>query len=471
MGDIILRLEGIAKSFGGVRALIDGALTLEAGTVTALIGENGAGKSTLVKILTGVHRPDGGRIELYGQPVEMTSPRDAEALGIRVIHQESVVFEDLSVAENILPTRRPRRIGLIDWRRMRSDAAELLAELECHIDPRTPLRELAIGERHVVQIARALAGDARIVIMDEPTAALSHHEAEDLLKIVRRLKSKGRSILYISHKFEEILSIADRYVVFRDGAAVGNGALTDTNLDTLVSLMVGRPIGEVFPKRPATRGAEALAVRHLSRARLFEDVSFEVHHGEILGVYGLVGAGRSDVMQCLFGLDQADAGQIVIGGNEVHFRQAADAIRCGIGFVPEDRQAQGAIQSLSVRANIALPSLDRLSPGLFSDTRAETRTATHWIQDLRIKCDNPDQPVSLLSGGNQQKVVLARWLEGKPQILILDEPTKGIDVGSKAAVHELVGEAVLVMRRGRVRGVFSREAATAELILRAATDS
>src|SRR5258706_3115393 len=326
MGDIILRLEGIAKSFGGVRALIDGALTLEAGTVTALIGENGAGKSTLVKILTGVHRPDGGRIELYGQPVEMTSPRDAEALGIRVIHQKGVVFEDLWVAENIFTRRGPGRIGLIDWRRMRSDAAELLAELECHIDPRTPLRELAIGERHVVQIARALAGDARIVIMDEPTAALSHHEAEDLMKIVRRLKSKGRSILYISHKFEEILSIADRYVVFRDGAAVGNGALTDTNLDTLVSLMVGRPIGEVFPKRPATRGAEALAVRHLSRARLFEDVSFEVHHGEILGVYGLVGAGRSDVMQCLFGLDQADAGQIVIGGNEVHFRQAADAI-------------------------------------------------------------------------------------------------------------------------------------------------
>jgi rhamnose transport system ATP-binding protein len=490
----LLTLSNVRKSFGGVRALLDASLQLYSGEVTALIGENGAGKSTLVKILTGVHRPEGGAISLNGSPLTITSPQDATRAGISVIHQESVVFDDLSVAENIFAGEPLRRFGLLDHRRMKTEAARLLGELECNIDPSTRVGDLSIGHKHFVQIARALAHDSRIVIMDEPTAALSHHEAEDLLRIVRRLKSAGRAILYISHKFEEILSIADRYAVFRDGAAVGHGLLAETNLDALVQLMVGRPIDQIFPKLPAEIGAEVLNVEQLGRPGEFADVSFRLRKGEILGLYGLVGAGRSEVMQSLFGLSPPQTGRIQVEQRDVQIKSPNAAINLKIAYVPEDRQRQGGIITRAIGDNIALPSVNHWARFGFSNRARERATAHEWISKLQIKCQGPEQELQALSGGNQQKVVLARWLQTAPHILILDEPTKGIDVGSKAAVHRLISECaqqglaiimvsselpevmgmadrILVMRRGRVRAVFERAEATPEAILRAATDA
>jgi rhamnose transport system ATP-binding protein len=490
----VLQLTGIAKAFGGTRALINGELTLHSGSVTALIGENGAGKSTLVKIMTGVYRPDAGEIRLDGQPVQIRSLPDAMRLGISVIHQESVIFEDLTVAENIFVSARPRRRGLIDWRSMRARTRELLAQLESPLDPELPLRDLSVAQRHIVQIARALSHESRVVIMDEPTAALSQHEAEDLLRIVRRLKDEGRAILFISHKFDEIMAIADRYAVFRDGAAVGAGDLADTSIDALVSLMVGRSLAQSYPQRPASSGEEILRVTGLARDPEFAAVDLQLRRGEILGVYGLVGAGRSELMQVLFGLHRADRGSVMIAGQPVNFASPDDAIRAGLVLVPEDRQHQGAVLGLSIRDNIGLPNLASLSRFGFCSAGRSASAARDWSARLQVKCADINQPVEQLSGGNQQKVVLAKWLLAQPRILILDEPTKGIDVGSKAAVHQLTSELVqqglalilvsselpevmgmadriLVMRRGRVRGLFERGSAAAETILRAALDS
>jgi rhamnose transport system ATP-binding protein len=490
----VLRLRGIAKSFGGVRALENATLELQAGSATALIGENGAGKSTLVKILTGVHAPDAGTIEIDGQAVTIRSPLDAERLGISVIHQESVVFDELSVAENIYAANPPRRAGRIDWPRMQSAAAELLQSLGSHVDPALPLGELSIAGKHLVQIARALAGNARIVVMDEPTAALSQRESDELLAIVRRLKTEGRAILYISHRFEEVLDIAERYMVLRDGNSVGAGETRATNLDALIQLMAGRPVGEIFPKIQCAIGAELLQVESLCAEPEFRDISFSLRRGEILGVYGLVGAGRSEVMQTLFGLQQPDSGSIALAGRALTLHSPGAAIRAGIACVPEDRQHQGAILSRSIRDNIALPSLPRLARHGFTRRGAEQAVAGDWVQRLQVRCRDVEQTLQELSGGNQQKVVLARWLETRPQLLIVDEPTKGIDVGSKAAVHRTLSELaatgmgiimvsselpeilgmsdrILVMRRGRTRALIDRADASAEQILRAATDA
>jgi len=490
----VLQLSGIAKAFGGTRALVNGELALYAGSVTALIGENGAGKSTLVKILSGVHRPDSGEIRIDERPVQIRSLPDATRLGISVIHQESVIFEDLTVAENIFVGARPTRHGLIDWRTMRARTRALLAQLETPLDPDLPARSLSIAQRHIVQIARALSHESRVVIMDEPTAALSHHEAEDLLRIVRRLKDEGRAILFISHKFDEIMAIADRYAVFRDGAAVGAGVMADTSVDGLVSLMVGRSMAQDYPRRTAVAGAEILHVSGLSREPEFTAVDLQLRRGEILGVYGLVGAGRSELMQVLFGLHRADRGSVVLAGETVNFASPDEAIRAGVVLVPEDRQHQGAVLGLSIGDNIVLPSLAGLARLGFCRGGRSASAAREWSARLQVKCRDVDQPVEQLSGGNQQKVVLAKWLLAKPRILILDEPTKGIDVGSKAAVHQLTSELVqqglsiimvsselpevmgmadriLVMRRGRVRGLFERGSADAATILRAALDS
>jgi rhamnose transport system ATP-binding protein len=486
-------LRRVAKSFGGTRALVNAELELHAGCVTALIGENGAGKSTLVKILTGVHRPDSGDIQIDGRNVQIRTLADAQALGIAVIHQESVVFEELSVAENIFVSAVPRRLGLIDWRGMQQRARRLLAQLEADIDPRVPLRELSIAQRHLVQIARALANDSRVVIMDEPTAALSHHEAQDLLQIVARLKSEGRAILFISHKFEEVLASADRYAVFRDGSRVGAGLMADTTLEQLISLMAGRALTQTVPKADTQPGAEILRVAGLSRAPEYRDISFALRRGEVLGIYGLVGAGRSELMHTLFGLNRADSGQIILDGRALALRSAQDAIAHGIAYVPEDRQHQGAILTQTIAENIVLPNLRALSHHRIVNRRRVATQADAWATRLKVKCASITQQVNELSGGNQQKVVLAKWLMTQPRVLILDEPTKGIDIGSKAAVHQLTADLVsqglavilvsselpevlgmadriLVMRRGRARGLFERAAASSEVILRAALD-
>lgn len=490
----ILSLCHISKSFGGTRALTDAQLDLHRGQVTALIGENGAGKSTLVKILTGIHQPDTGQIYLDGAPIKMRSPADAQKQGICVIHQESVVFDDVSVAENIFVTVRPRRYGLIDWPQMRRRAAAILKQLEADIDPAAQMRDLSVAQKHLVQIARALSHDSRIVIMDEPTAALSHHEAEDLLRIVRRLRDDGRAILFISHKFEEIFSIADRYAVYRDGATVGNGMIADVTTDQLIALMVGRSVDQIFPPRGGQIGREILKVEKLSRHSEFADINLTVSEGEVLGIYGLVGAGRSELMQSIFGLSAPHSGRVLLGNAETKFHCVTDAIDSKIAYVPEDRQRQGAVLPLSIQDNIALPSLGSLAKRGFTNKSRTLSMSKRWIDRLQIRTSGPGQNLEELSGGNQQKVILAKWLQTSPKILILDEPTKGIDVGSKAAVYSIVRELaqtgvavilvsselpeilgmadrIAVMRHGRLCACIDRKDATPEILAHAATDA
>ena len=480
-----LTLTGIRKSFGGARALERVALELHRGAVTALVGENGAGKSTLVKILSGVHQPDEGEILLDGRTVRIADPVNARRLGIAVVHQECLVFDNLSVAENLFVNAQPATRGFVRSREMRARASVILRDLDADFDADTPVGSLSIAQKHVVQIARALVDETRVLILDEPTASLSRRECTELFRIVRKLRDAGCALLFISHKFDEIFEIADRYAVFRDGSSVGAGALADVNHDELIRLMVGRPVAQLFPKLATTVGDELLRVAHLGRAGEFEDISFTLRRGEIVGIYGLVGAGRTELARVLFGVNRADAGTITL---------AADAAAAGIALVPEDRQSQGGILAFSVAANIALPNLAALAPRGFCSNRAEANLARQWIDRLEIKAQGPAQTLQNLSGGNQQKVVIAKWLARKPAVLILDEPTKGIDVGAKAAVHAVTGEyvrsgngvimissdlpeilgmsdRVLVMRRGRLRGEFSRAAATSELLLRAASEA
>jgi rhamnose transport system ATP-binding protein len=481
----VLTLTDIRKSFGGVRALERASLELPAGCVTALIGENGAGKSTLVKILTGIHQPDGGEIRLAGDAVRITDPQAARALGIGVVHQECQVFDNLSVAENLFIHSQPTRRGLVDWRAIRQHADAVLRDLDAGFDGATPAGRLSIAQKHVVQIARALVHESRVLILDEPTASLSQRECAELFRMIRVLREAGRAILFISHKFEEIDALADRYAVFRDGLSVGAGALRDTTRDELIRLMVGRPVDQLFPRLETTPGAELLRVEKLGRTGEFEDISFSLRRGEILGIYGLVGAGRTELAQTLFGVTSASSGSMHL---------APDAAAAGLALVPEDRQSQGGILDFSVSANIALTNLSTLAPRGWCSPAREAALAREWIERLAIRAQGPAQVVRSLSGGNQQKVVIAKWLARSPGVLILDEPTKGIDVGAKAAVHRVTSEfaqagggvimisselpeilgmsdRVLVMRRGRLRGEFPRATATSDALLRAASDA
>jgi rhamnose transport system ATP-binding protein len=490
----LLSLTHVRKSFGATQALSDASLTLHPGEVTALIGENGAGKSTLVKILCGFHQPDAGDIRLNGESVRIADATHARKLGISVVHQECVIFDNLTVAENIYISDRPRRLKGIDWKQMRASAARVLTRLDSDLDPDMPAGRLSIAQKHIVQIARALTDQARILILDEPTAALSHRVVEDLFRVTRSLTQSGCAVLLISHRFEEIFALADRFTVFRDGAAVGEGLIRETHRDALIEMMVGRAVGQLFPKTPATIGEELLRVERLSRIPEFADVSFSLNAGEILGVYGLVGAGRSELARCLFGLDTADSGSIFVGGQPVSLTSPANAISHGLAYVPEDRQSQGVITPYSIASNIALPNLSRMTQRGLVSSKRERSLAQHWISALSIKARAPDQAVMDLSGGNQQKVAIAKWLAGNPRVLMLDEPTKGIDVGAKAAVHAITNEFVsrgnavlmissdlpeilgmsdriLVMRRGKVRAMMNRADATEQSIVRAATDA
>jgi rhamnose transport system ATP-binding protein len=479
----LLTLSGIRKSFGGVRALERASLELPGGAITTLIGENGAGKSTLVKILSGIHQPDGGEICFDGTAVRIASPQAARALGIGVVHQECLAFDTLSVAENLFVNSQPTNNGFVKWPELRARAATILRELGADFDGDVPAGRLSIAQKHVMQIARALTHESRVLIFDEPTASLSQRECAELFRIMRALRDAGRAVLFISHKFDEIFELADRYAVFRDGMSVSAGRVSDVTRDELISRMVGRPVNQLFPRTDIQPGAELLRVEHLCRAGEFDDIFFALRAGEIVGLYGLVGAGRTELAQVLFGIHAAGSGSIAL---------AAGA--AGMALVPEDRQGQGTVQPFSVAANIALPNLATLAPRGWCSVVRETGLARQWIDRLGIKTQGPDQPVQHLSGGNQQKVVIAKWLARKPGVLILDEPTKGIDVGAKAAVHavtsefaraggavllissdlpEIIGmsDRVLVMRRGRIRGQFTRAQATSESLLRAASDA
>ena len=489
----LLTVEGVSKSFPGVRALHNVGLTLRGGEVMALLGENGAGKSTLVKILTGIYAPDEGSVTVGGKPVTFASPREAWAAGITAIHQETVMFDDLSVAENIFMGHMPTLSrGRIDWAAMRARSAELLARLEADFTPGTLLKRLGVAQKHLVEIARALSHDARIIIMDEPTSALSEREIGDLYRIVEQLKAQGRAIVFISHKFQEIFRIADRWTCLRDGELVGEGAIKDVTQADLVRLMVGRPVDQAFPKRDVPIGDVVLEVDGLSNASEFNGVGFKLRKGEVLGFYGLVGAGRSEVMQGLFGLTPITQGRVRIDNREIAIGSPGAAIAAGLAYVPEDRQQQGAVLPFGIRENMTLANLSAHVARGTIDLGRELATTRALGRRLSVKAANWEQRLAELSGGNQQKVVIAKWLATKPRIIILDEPTKGIDIGSKAAVHDFMGELagdglaiilvsselpeimgmsdrIIVMHEGRIVREFARSEANAEAIVSAAS--
>jgi rhamnose transport system ATP-binding protein len=488
----ILTLAGVSKRFPGVRALHEVSLELRPGEVTALIGENGAGKSTLVKILTGIYQPDEGEIAVGGAPFACAGPRDAWAAGIAAIHQETVMFDELSVAENVFMGHMPRAAGgRVDWAAMRAKTAALLKRLDADFAPATLLKRLSVAQKHLVEIARALSHDARIIIMDEPTSALSAREIGDLFAIIGQLKRSDCAILFISHKFDEIFAVADRWTCLRDGEEVGAGAIAEVTSPDLVRLMVGRSIDQVYPKRDVAPGPIALEAIDLANATEFDGVSFQLRAGQIVGFYGLIGAGRSEAMQALFGLGALTRGTVKIDGRAVTIRSPSDAIRAGLAYVPEDRQTQGVVLPFGIRANMTLASLGAHARHGFLSLAKELRTTRALGGRLAVKAANWEQKLLELSGGNQQKVVIGKWLASGPRILILDEPTKGIDIGSKAAVHEFMGELaaqgmaivlisselpeimgladeILVMHEGRIVRRFARGAASAEMIVSAA---
>ncbi|MEM5502985.1 sugar ABC transporter ATP-binding protein [Ahrensia kielensis] len=487
-----LSLRGISKEFPGVKALSDVSLNLYPGQVTALVGENGAGKSTIVKILTGIYQPNAGTIEVAGQKTEFPNAHAASAAGVTAIHQETVLFDDLSVAENIFIGHAPRGLfGLIDRAKMNANAQTILEQVGADIKPTARLRDLGIASKHMVAISRALSVDAQVVIMDEPTAALSHKEITELYDLVEKLKADGKAILFISHKFDEIFRIADRYTVFRDGQMAGEGLIENVSEDELVTMMVGRSVDQIYPKKEVEIGDPILTVSGYSHPTEFEDMSFDLREGEILGFYGLVGAGRSELMQALFGITKPSKGAIKIAGEIAIVRSPAEAIGRGIVYVPEDRGKQGAIIGLPIFQNVTLPSLHKTSKQGFLKLAEEFKLAREYTARLDLRAASLDQDIGELSGGNQQKVVIAKWLATQPRVIIVDEPTKGIDIGSKAAVHEFMGELAtnglaiimvsselpeilgmadrtIVMREGRKAGEFTRSEMTAEKLVRAA---
>lgn len=493
--EVILRLEGISKAFPGVQALKNVDLELQAGEVLALVGENGAGKSTLVKILSGAYRKDSGRIFLNGREVEIENPYHAQQLGISVIYQEFNLTPNQTVAANIFIAREPVRRGIgrvipiVDRRTMEQEAQKYLDRVGARISATTLVRDLSVAERQMVEIAKALAVNARIIIMDEPTSALGEDEVETLFGIIASLKEEGIGVIFISHRLEEVFRIADRVVVLRDGQRVGSGPINELTPDQVIHWMVGRELKEMFPKERAEIGAPLLEVRGLTRRGVVENVSFTLRRGEILGFAGLVGAGRTETARVIFGADPKDAGEIYINGEKVDIRSPADAIKAGIGLVPEDRGNQGLVLDLSVEENIGLPTLNRytLARVLLSLSRLR-QIAQEYVQKLNIRTPHLRQKVKFLSGGNQQKTILAKWMAAQPRILIMDEPTRGIDVGAKAEVHALMSQLarsgvgiimisselpeilgmsdrILVMCEGRVAAILDRAEATPEAIM------
>ncbi|WP_457091183.1 sugar ABC transporter ATP-binding protein [Microvirga sp. P5_D2] len=489
----LLEMRGISKSFPGVKALDNVNIALYPGTVTALIGENGAGKSTLVKILTGIYQPDSGEIVVDGSTVHFANAESAIRSGITAIHQETVLFDELSVAENIFLGHAPRnRLGLVNWKAMNARAGALLTSIDAPISPYTRLKDLSIAQRHLVAIARALSVEARVVIMDEPTAALSYKEVEDLFRIIERLKKQGKAILFISHKFEEVYEIAERFVVFRDGRSIGSGSLAQTSQDEIVKMMVGRSVDHVFPKIDVAVGDTVLKVSDYSHPTEFDNISFALRRGEILGLYGLVGAGRSEFCQSLFGITHPSAGSVELEGSVIEIRSPSDAISAGIVYVPEERGRHGIVLQMPIFQNFSMATLSKTTRAGFLRQAEELALARRYAERLDLRAAALSVPVGTLSGGNQQKVVIGKWLATRPKVIILDEPTKGIDIGSKAAVHAFMSELaseglsvimvsselpeilgmsdrVLVMKEGRMAGIWERDGLDAETLVRAAT--
>ena len=488
----LLEMAGIDKSFPGVRALKAVDLELRAGEVLALVGENGAGKSTLIKVLSGAHAPDRGTIRIAGELASIANPVDAQRAGIAVIYQDFNLVPALRARENIFLGQERTRVGFIGRRDEQRRALDLFTRMGVAVDPEAPCRELSIAQQQVVEIAKALSLNARIIVMDEPSATLTPQEVRRLFAIVRDLKTQGIGIIYISHRLDEVFEIADRVMVMRDGKHVGTRAIGDVTRDALIEMMVGRTLENEFPKRPAPIGEERLVVEGLCRGNRVRNVSFAVRRGEVLGLTGLVGAGRTETARLIFGADRPDAGTITLDGRILRIRNPRDAIRQGICLLTEDRQRQGLVLGQSARANFALPNLGRLSSLGFVRQRRERAAFGRFIESLRIKIAHPEQPARNLSGGTQQKVVLAKWLARHCEAILFDEPTRGIDVGSKYEIYLLMNELaaagkaivmisselpevlgmsdrILVMHEGRITGEIRDVAkATQEQVLRLA---
>jgi len=470
----LLSLQGVSKRFGGVKALANVDFDVRAGEVHALVGENGAGKSTLMKIIAGNHLPDGGTIQLAGEAARFRNPHDALTRGIALIHQETALALHLSVAENVMLCHLPR---FIHWKQLYEHASSIIKGLGFDIDPAAPVSSLTTAHRQIVEIAKALSLDVKLLVLDEPTASLAPSDAERLLGIVRNLRARGVGVVYISHRLHEIFEIADRVSVLKDGQTVATVAPQDINMDSLIRMMVGRPLSALFPKRKNDSiGDVVLNVNGLSRRGAVDDVSFAVHAGEVIGLGGLIGAGRTELVRLIFGADRSDSGRVEIDGKAVTPRNTVDGVRAGIGLVPEDRKSQGAVLSMPIRINSTMARLSDVT-NLLGGLRLahERQTVGQLMQNLRIKARDMDADVSTLSGGNQQKVVLAKWFHAKGKVIILDEPTRGVDVGAKAEIynlintlaaegkaiivvssdhHELMGlcDRILVMGGGRLRG-------------------
>ena len=489
----ILIMENISKSFPGVKALSNVNLTVHKGTIHALMGENGAGKSTLMKILDGIYAPDSGQITFQGKAVTVDSTHTALKLGISMIHQELSPIPYMTVAENIFLGREPLgRFGLIDRRKLNADTKALLTRLEININPTSLMKDLSVANTQMVEIGKAISYDASLIIMDEPTSAITEREVAHLFSMIRSLKAKGVTIIYITHKMDEVFQIADNITVLRDGKHVATVPATQTNKVRLITMMVGRELTEMFPKEVASIGEVVLSVHDLTREGIIEDVSFDLRRGEILGIAGLMGAGRTTVIESIFGIHKLDAGEVIIKGKKTQINSPADAIRNGLALLTEDRKLTGIMGVLPVRDNMMIASLPNYEKRGFLDQRLIETTYKQEKSRLDIKSPNMHQLIKLLSGGNQQKVLVSRWLLTSPDILILDEPTRGIDVGAKAEIHRLMSklaqegkaiimisselpeilgmsDRILVMHEGKVGGIFERKDASQEAIMQAAT--
>ena len=498
--DVLLEASGITKSFPGVRALDGVNITVRRGRLNALLGENGAGKSTLMNILAGVFPPDAGTVTLEGRPVGFKNPREAQTAGIAMIFQELNLVPDLSIAENIFIGREPlNRFGLVDFARMNAAAATLLKELELDADPRTLVSQLKVGAQQVVEIAKAISFNSRVIIMDEPTSAITEHEIEMLFRQIQRLRQNGVGLIYITHKLDELPEIADDITVFRDGKFVVAKPFGEVARDEMIRMMVGRDLADLFPKTPARPGDVALRVRNISlqhaeRAGDFavQDVSFEVQRGEVLGIFGLMGAGRTELLQTIFGLHpKTSTGEIEVEGRRVVVKSPQDAIAAGLALAPEDRKAEGVVLGLSLAHNTTLSCLPKIERLGLLQPKLERDLVGNYINRLRVKTPSLDQALVNLSGGNQQKVVLAKWLATEPKVLLLDEPTRGIDINAKKEIYTLIDELaqgglgvvmvsselpeilgiadrILVLCEGCKTAEFKRGEATEEMIMKAA---
>ena len=486
-----LEMRGITKQFPGVLALDKVSLSIYPGKVLALVGENGAGKSTLMKVLSGVHKMDAGEILLNGKPVTIGNPLASRQMGISIIYQELSVLNNMDIAENIFVGRERKKNGMVDKKAQHEEARRLLARVGLSIDTHTRVGKLSTAQKQMVEVAKALSFDAKLIIMDEPTSSLTEKETAMLLDIIHKLRDEGVAIVFISHRMNEIFEIADEIAVMRDGQMVKQLPAEGTQEKDVIAAMVGRDVHDLFVKAEAPIGDVALEVVGLSTKSLLKDISFKVHAGEIVGFAGLVGAGRSEVMRAVFGIDPRETGEIRVHGKPVRIDSTVDALRAGLGFVPEDRKEQGLILKMSVRHNTSIAALSSVAKGWFIDRGAENALSDEYVAKLRVKTPSNEQKVMNLSGGNQQKVVIAKWMATHPAVLILDEPTRGIDVGAKKEIHALMSELarqgvaiimisselpeilgmsdrIYVMHDGRIRGELARENASQEAIMKLA---